>query len=268
MGIAETPMGISEAPMSISEGKWGSPGRQWEWPKRQCLEGRRKCVLPGLQRAFPGANGNRRGGNEESRASDPQSAAATGIGDTAMGIGGAPIGISEASMALVEPPMRLNTLDRIRSEGLESARRASRPITSAGRRAGSAAQLPHLPALLRHLARVRPAVHNPGSARGRRDGRGLPGARSAADRRIVTDSDAPEAARRRQCYVCRMPNVPLKSLHPAGALSQPKLATLGRLSTEDLVRSLYPGEPGALKVKPEGLSWMGIIASTCSGSAV
>jgi hypothetical protein len=49
-----------------------------------------------------------------------------------------------------------------------------------------------------------------------------------------------------------MPNVPLKSLHPASSLSQPKLATLSRLSIEELVRSLRPGEPGALKVKSDG----------------
>lgn len=54
------------------------------------------------------------------------------------------------------------------------------------------------------------------------------------------------------CYLPRVPNIPLKSLHPAGSLSQPKLATLNRLSTEELVRSLCPGEPGALKVKPDG----------------
>jgi hypothetical protein len=49
-----------------------------------------------------------------------------------------------------------------------------------------------------------------------------------------------------------VPNTPLKSLHPAGSLSQPKLAVFSRASTEDLIRSLCPGEPGALKVKPDG----------------
>ena len=47
-------------------------------------------------------------------------------------------------------------------------------------------------------------------------------------------------------------NVPLKPLHPEGSLSQPKLTTFRRRSTEELVASLRPGEPGALKVKPNG----------------
>lgn len=49
-----------------------------------------------------------------------------------------------------------------------------------------------------------------------------------------------------------MPNTPLKSLHPVSSLSQPKLAAFSRISTEELIRSLCPGEPGALKVKPDG----------------
>jgi hypothetical protein len=36
-------------------------------------------------------------------------------------------------------------------------------------------------------------------------------------------------------------------------LSQPKLATFRRLSTEEMVVSLRPGEPGALKVKLDGI---------------
>jgi hypothetical protein len=44
----------------------------------------------------------------------------------------------------------------------------------------------------------------------------------------------------------------LKSLHAEGSLSQPKLITFRRLSTENLVGSLCPGEPGALKAKPDG----------------
>lgn len=45
---------------------------------------------------------------------------------------------------------------------------------------------------------------------------------------------------------------PLKSLHSEGSLSQPKLATFRKLSTEELTDSLCPGELGALKVKPDG----------------
>lgn len=45
---------------------------------------------------------------------------------------------------------------------------------------------------------------------------------------------------------------PLKSLHSEGSLSQPKLVTFRRLSTEELIESLRPGGPGALKVKQNG----------------
>jgi hypothetical protein len=45
---------------------------------------------------------------------------------------------------------------------------------------------------------------------------------------------------------------PLKPLHPEGSLSQPKLATFRKRSTEELIASLRPGEPGALKTKPDG----------------
>jgi hypothetical protein len=45
---------------------------------------------------------------------------------------------------------------------------------------------------------------------------------------------------------------PLKPLHSESSLSRPKLATFGKLSTKDLVDSLRPGEPGALKAKPDG----------------
>jgi len=44
----------------------------------------------------------------------------------------------------------------------------------------------------------------------------------------------------------------LKPLHLEASLSQPKLASFRKLSTEDLVASLRPGGPGALKVKPDG----------------
>jgi hypothetical protein len=46
--------------------------------------------------------------------------------------------------------------------------------------------------------------------------------------------------------------VPLKSLHSEDSLSQPKLATFRKLSTEELIGSLCPGKLGALKVKPDG----------------
>jgi hypothetical protein len=49
-----------------------------------------------------------------------------------------------------------------------------------------------------------------------------------------------------------MENVSLRSLHPEGSLSQPKLATFRKLSTEDLIDSLRPGGPGGLKVKVDG----------------
>lgn len=49
-----------------------------------------------------------------------------------------------------------------------------------------------------------------------------------------------------------MDKVSLKSLHPEGSLSQPKLAAFRKGSTEELIASLKPGEPGALKVKPDG----------------
>ena len=44
----------------------------------------------------------------------------------------------------------------------------------------------------------------------------------------------------------------LKPLHAEGSLSQPKLTAFRKLSTEDLIGSLRPGETGALKVKPDG----------------
>lgn len=46
--------------------------------------------------------------------------------------------------------------------------------------------------------------------------------------------------------------VSLKSLHPESSLSQPKLTTFRKLATEDLMGSLHPGAPGALKVKADG----------------
>ena len=49
-----------------------------------------------------------------------------------------------------------------------------------------------------------------------------------------------------------MKHAPLKPLHPEGSLSQPKLALFRKLSTEELIASLRPSEPGALKVKTDG----------------
>jgi hypothetical protein len=49
-----------------------------------------------------------------------------------------------------------------------------------------------------------------------------------------------------------MDRAPLKALHSEGSLSQPKLTAFRKLSTEDLIGSLRPGESGALKVKPDG----------------
>ena len=46
--------------------------------------------------------------------------------------------------------------------------------------------------------------------------------------------------------------MPLKSLHSEGSLSQPKLAAFRKLSNDELMKSLQPGEPGALKVRLEG----------------
>ena len=49
-----------------------------------------------------------------------------------------------------------------------------------------------------------------------------------------------------------MDQSPLKSLHPESSLSQPKLAQFDKLTTEELIESLRPGQAGALKVKHDG----------------
>lgn len=49
-----------------------------------------------------------------------------------------------------------------------------------------------------------------------------------------------------------MDKAPLKALHSEGSLSQPKLTAFRKLSTEELIASLRPGESGALKTKPDG----------------
>ena len=45
---------------------------------------------------------------------------------------------------------------------------------------------------------------------------------------------------------------PLKSLHPEGSLSYAKMTQYSKLSTQALIDSLQPGQPGALKVRPDG----------------
>ena len=49
-----------------------------------------------------------------------------------------------------------------------------------------------------------------------------------------------------------MKQPPLQSLHPEGSLSHAKLLQYSKLSTQDLIDSLQPGQPGALKVRPDG----------------
>jgi hypothetical protein len=46
--------------------------------------------------------------------------------------------------------------------------------------------------------------------------------------------------------------LPLKPLHSEGSLSLPKLDVFRRLDTDKIVASLKPGEPGSLKVRPDG----------------
>jgi hypothetical protein len=49
-----------------------------------------------------------------------------------------------------------------------------------------------------------------------------------------------------------MSHVPLKPLHIPSSLSQAKLIQYARLSNETIISSLKPGEPGSLKVRPDG----------------
>jgi len=46
---------------------------------------------------------------------------------------------------------------------------------------------------------------------------------------------------------------PLKFLHPDSSLSGAKLGQFDKLSTQELTDSLKPGQPGSLKVKPDGM---------------
>ena len=45
---------------------------------------------------------------------------------------------------------------------------------------------------------------------------------------------------------------PLRSLHSEAILSKVKLEQFRRLSTAELIESLRPGAPGALKTRPDG----------------
>jgi len=45
---------------------------------------------------------------------------------------------------------------------------------------------------------------------------------------------------------------PLKSLHLDSSLSPAKIAQFGKWSTQKLIDSLKPGNPGALKTRPDG----------------
>lgn len=45
---------------------------------------------------------------------------------------------------------------------------------------------------------------------------------------------------------------PLKSLHAESTLNPTKLQMFARLSDSELVESLGPGQPGALKTRPDG----------------
>lgn len=49
-----------------------------------------------------------------------------------------------------------------------------------------------------------------------------------------------------------MNQFPLKSLHPDSSLSSAKLEAYRKIGTSGLIDSLKPGEPGSLKVQPNG----------------
>jgi len=50
--------------------------------------------------------------------------------------------------------------------------------------------------------------------------------------------------------VAKLP--PLKPLHPDSSLSQVKLEAFRKLTTQELLGSLSPGQPGSLKARPDG----------------
>ena len=49
-----------------------------------------------------------------------------------------------------------------------------------------------------------------------------------------------------------MAQPPLRLLHSEAILSKVKLEQFRRLSTAELIQSLLPGAPGALKARPDG----------------
>lgn len=49
-----------------------------------------------------------------------------------------------------------------------------------------------------------------------------------------------------------MKQPPLKPLHAETLLNNAKLEQFRKLSDEELVRSLRPGQPGSLKTRPDG----------------
>ena len=49
-----------------------------------------------------------------------------------------------------------------------------------------------------------------------------------------------------------MPLPPLRPLHSDASLNKVKLDQLDRLTTDDLMRSLLPGEKNCLKARPDG----------------
>jgi len=49
-----------------------------------------------------------------------------------------------------------------------------------------------------------------------------------------------------------MENPPLQPLHLISVLSQAKLNHYAKITTEELIRSLAPGQVGALKTRPDG----------------
>ncbi len=46
---------------------------------------------------------------------------------------------------------------------------------------------------------------------------------------------------------------PLRPLHSASTLSQSKLDQFAKMGSQELIESLKPGQPGSLKVTPDGL---------------
>jgi hypothetical protein len=49
-----------------------------------------------------------------------------------------------------------------------------------------------------------------------------------------------------------MSQPPLKPLHSEGSLSETKIKSFSRLSDEELIESLKPGQPGSLKTRSDG----------------